>query len=348
MVYNNEELSKILKNMAIDLGASHVGIVTQETLKGGPPSTDLDSVLLGAKSAIVFAVPFDEKLIDPYLAKKDFSLNENKIHNTTFAGGISLEIASFLDQIGYEAVPIAPNFVYRKDTPNGIRDRKPIISHKYLAAASGVGFFGHSGHILTKKHGAAIVLSSLVTDANLIATDPMKKDENYCDECKLCKASCIPNYISDEKIKVNIGNNKFEYQIPKSHWRCILVCGGATGLDSSGKCSTWSPGRFTLPKKDKDFEKLREKAMPAYVKREKIDPVFYHPGVPEHKMQYTCSTCQFICHPNKKTRIKRYNLFKKSGVIVEDEKGNRKAVSPDEAEKIIEKMPKDRQALYTD
>ena len=348
MDHTNERLSETLKNMAIDLGANYVGIGTKETLKGGPPSTDLDSALLGAKSAIVFAVPFDENLINPYLAKEDFSLNENKIRTTTFAGGISLEIAGFLDQIGFKAVPIAPNFVYRKDTPNGIRDRKPIISHKYLAAVSGVGFFGHSGHILTKKHGAAIVLSSVVTDAELIATNPVKNEEKYCDECKLCKTSCIPNYISNKKTKVNIGGKEFKYQLPKSHWRCILVCGGATGLDSSGKYSTWSPGRFTIPKEDIDFEKLRDKAMPVYVKRPKVDPVFYHPGVPEYKMQYTCSTCQFICHPDKKTRIDRYKLFKNSGVVIEDEDGNRKAVSPEEGDKIIEKISKERKSLYID
>jgi len=346
MTYNSEELSRILKSMAIDLGAAYVGIATKETLKNGPPSTDLNATLNGAKSAIVFAVPFDEKLIDPFLSKDDFSLNENKIHTTTFAGGISLEITGFLDQIGYRAVPVAPNFVYRKDTPNGIRDRKPITSHKYLAAVSGVGFFGHSGHILTTKHGAAIVLSSVVTDAELIATDPIEENEKYCDECKLCKSSCIPDYISDEKVKVNIGDKTFEYQLPKSHWRCILVCGGATGLDASEKYSTWSPGRFKIPKEDEDFEKLRDKAMPAYVKRPKIDPVFYHPGVPEHKMQYTCSTCQFICHPDKKTRIERYKMFKKGGVIVEDEKGNRKSVSPDEAKLIVEKMSEDKKSLY--
>lgn len=348
MTYTKKELSEILKNMATDLGASYVGIATKETLKNGPPSVNLDSALNGAKSAIVFAVPFDEKLIDPYLAKNDFSLNKNKIHNTTFAGGISLEITGFLDQMGYRAVPVAPNFIYRKDTPNGIRDRKPVISHKYLAAVSGVGFFGHSGHILTKKHGAAVVLSSVVTDADLIATDPLEESEKYCDECKLCKASCIPDYISDEKIRVDIGNNEFEYQLPKSHWRCILVCGGATGLHPSEKYSTWSPGRFKIPKEDEDFEKLREKAMPAYVKRPKLDPVFYHPGVPEHKMQYTCSTCQFICHPDKEIRKSRYKLFKKSGVIVEDEKGNRKAVSPDKAEKIIENISKVNKDLYRD
>lgn len=112
--------------------------------------------------------------------------------------------------------------------------------------------------------------------------------------------------------------------------------------------STWSPGRFNLPEDDDKFEVLREKAMPAYVKRPKKDTVFYHPGVPEYKMQYTCSTCQFICHPNKNMRNRRYKLFKNSGAIVEDETGNRVSVYPNEAEQIIAEMSEDRKKLYLD
>jgi epoxyqueuosine reductase QueG len=342
------ELSNNIKGMIKELGGFYTGIGTIDSLKGGPESTDLNYALKGAKSSITFAVPFKQELIEPYLSKKDFSLNQDKIRTTTFAGGISLEVAGFLNQLGYNATPIAPNFIYRKDTPNGIRDRKPIISHKYLAARTGVGFFGHSGHILTKDYGSAIVLSSIVTDAPLVATDPIPESENYCDDCMLCKAICIPNYISDEKTKVNIGGVDFKYQNPKSHWRCIIICGGATGLHPSREYSTWSPGRFNLPDEDDEFEKLRENAMPAYVKRLKKDTVFYHPGVPEYKMQYTCSSCQFVCHFDKNVRKKRYNLFKESGVIIEDKLGNRIQTSPNQAEKIIGKMPEDRKKLYVD
>ena len=51
-------------------GASKVGVATVETLAGGPPSTDLEYVLPGAKSAVSFAVPFDEDAIDRYLSKQ--------------------------------------------------------------------------------------------------------------------------------------------------------------------------------------------------------------------------------------------------------------------------------------
>ena len=40
-------------------GACAVGVATTETLAGGPPSTDLEYVLPGAKSAVSFAVPLD-------------------------------------------------------------------------------------------------------------------------------------------------------------------------------------------------------------------------------------------------------------------------------------------------
>ena len=222
---SKEDITEVVTNMAKELGASDVGIVTAKNLEGGPKSTDLEYALPGAKSAIVFAVPLDEKLIEPYLSKKDIALNKNKINTTTFARGIALEIAEFLDMIGYESKAISPNFVYRKDTPNGVRDMKPVISHRYLAARSGVGFLGYSGHILTKKHGAAIVLASVVTKADLKPTEPLKESENYCDECKLCSAVCIPQFVSkDEKTRVKMGKNEFEYGKRGDYSRCGIVC----------------------------------------------------------------------------------------------------------------------------
>ncbi|MCK5682037.1 epoxyqueuosine reductase, partial [bacterium] len=66
-----EKLSQDLKDMAVTLGACKVGIATTNTLAGGPPSVDLSYVLAEAKSAICFAVAFDQHLIDPYFKKED-------------------------------------------------------------------------------------------------------------------------------------------------------------------------------------------------------------------------------------------------------------------------------------
>ncbi len=55
----------------VSAGACAVGIATTDTVAGGPPSVDLSYVLPGAKSAVVFAVPLDQGLIEPFLRKED-------------------------------------------------------------------------------------------------------------------------------------------------------------------------------------------------------------------------------------------------------------------------------------
>ena len=67
-----EDITEVVKNMAKELGASNVGFATTKTLESGPESTDPNYVLPGAKSAMVFTVPFDETLIEPYLPRRTF------------------------------------------------------------------------------------------------------------------------------------------------------------------------------------------------------------------------------------------------------------------------------------
>ena len=111
------ELTEALKQMALTRGASKVGIATIKTLLGGPPSADLTYVLPEAKSAVCFALAFDQNLIDPFFRKVDQeSLETNKVRTHSLADGIALEIANFLQQSGYKAVPQPANFVYRRDT----------------------------------------------------------------------------------------------------------------------------------------------------------------------------------------------------------------------------------------
>ena len=185
------ELTESLKEMALTRGAFKVGIATTKTLLGGPPSADLTYVLPEAKSAVCFALAFDQNLIDPFFRKVDHeSLETNKVRTTTLANGIALEIADFLQQSGYKAIPQPTNFVYRRDTEDWLLDMHPPISHRYLAVRSGIGHFGYSGNIITKEYGSAIVLVSVVTDAELIPTDSLPEEENYCDECKLCLSVC--------------------------------------------------------------------------------------------------------------------------------------------------------------
>lgn len=345
-----DELTHHVKDLVECLGGVAVGIATIQTLEGGPPSSDLRYVLPGASSAIVFAVPLDQGFIGPFLKKEDHdSHGLNNVRTNTLASGIACEVANFLTQIGHPSVPQAANFVYRKDGQHSPKDEKPPISHRYLAVRSGVGHFGYSGNVITKEHGAAIILGSVVTAAELIPTDPLPPEGNYCDECRLCQAVCASGYMSqDEKITITLGGVDFSHCKKHDHLRCDYVCGGFTGLHRSGKWSTWSPGRFPIPEKDEDFRAVIRKAAKAYVKRPKPKGGFYHFLMPGYRIENTCGNCQLVCHPGKEIRKSRYKMVVEGGVVVQNPDGSREAVSPEEARKRIANMDPETRALYED
>jgi epoxyqueuosine reductase QueG len=223
----------------------------------------------------------------------------------------------------------------------------PPISHRYLAVRSGIGHFGYSGNIITKEYGSAIVLASVVTDAELIPTDPLPEEENYCDECRLCLSVCSSGYVDPiEKVTVTLGGKEFSYGKRRSNSRCFLVCGGLTGLNATGKWSTWSPARFKIPEKDEDFIAAIPAATQAYLGRPKFKGGFYICLIPGSRMEYTCSNCHLVCHPDKEVRKARYKMLIESGVVIQEANGTRRVVSPEEAKEYIKSMPLERRQLY--
>jgi len=329
-------------------GASAVGIVTNEMLAGGPPSTDLAYVMPKAKSAISFAVPLSQDCIDSWFSKQSHADHlQNNIQTNVIASGISLELANYLNQKGYPSVALTANTAYRTDSKNGIYDEIPPISHRYLAVRSGVGFFGLSGNVLTASEGAAIILGSVVTEAQLLPTEPIPAEKNYCDLCRLCKAVCASGYIhGEEMVSVTMGGMEFSYSKKRHHSRCDYVCGGFAGLHKSGKWSTWSPARFPIPETDEAFYPALVSAVGPYLKRQRPELNVYNVLMPGDRVELTCGNCQLICHPDKDVRKKRYQMLMESGVIVENPAGKREAVSPAEAKKKLAAMDPATRALY--
>jgi epoxyqueuosine reductase QueG len=343
-----EKITGRVKDLARCYGASVVGIVTTEMLAGGPPSTDLTYVLPNAKSAVSFAVALDQKFIDPWFNKESHEAHfRNNIQANVVSSGISLELSNYLNQKGYPSVPLTSNTAYRTESKNGRYDEIPPISHRYLAVRSGVGFFGLSGNVLTPKDGAAVILGSVVTEAELIPTDPLPAQENYCDLCRLCKAVCASDFIDgEEHVSVTMGGVEFSYSKKHHHSRCDYVCGGFTGLHKSGKWSTWSPGRFPIPDKDEDFYPALLNTVGPYLKRPKTGSAVFNVIMPGDKVELTCGNCQLICHPDKEVRKRRYKMLVASGVIIQNPDGTLKAVTPQEAKERIAKMDEGTRALY--
>jgi epoxyqueuosine reductase len=342
-----DELSKTVVDFVESNGACAVGITTVEDLSGGPPSTDLTYKLPSARSAVCFAFPLDQSFIPPFLAKEDrLSHETDNIRANTLASGAALQLADFLNQKGHLSVPVSANIVYRTDTPRGAYDLIPDISQRYLAVRSGIGHFGLSGNVITKNEGAGIILGATVTSAELTPTDPLPEEDNYCDSCRLCMASC-PSGLMDEgeEVKVTLGGIEFSYSKRRAYTRCEYVCGGFAGLHKSGKWSTWTPARYPIYETDEEFRAGFRAAAKAYWQRPESEGGFYH-FLMKKKARQTCGSCQILCVPDKEERKRRYDLLINSGVVVQNPDGSLVAVRPEVAIERLSAMSPESRVMY--
>jgi epoxyqueuosine reductase QueG len=330
-------------------GTVHAGVATPETLAGGPPSTDLSYVMPSAKAAIVFALPLILENINDYLAKKDrVSFETDYIRKSSLGDGIAVKLANFLKAKGFPSVPLAVNEIYREGTPEEKKRLYPDISHRYLAAASGVGFLGFSGNLLTNDYGPAVILGGLLTEAELEPTKPLDKSENYCDyhDCLLCCGTCPSKTLhGQDLVTVTMGGHEHQYGEKKDLLPCAFVCAGFTGLDKSEKWSTWATGRFPLPLTDEEVIRVAKAQLEAFNKRPEQQGGRYHTAT-NKKIYYCCSNCQLVCTPDKEERKRRNKLVRHSGVILQNEDGTLEAVTPEEARKKMDAMEPERRAMY--
>lgn len=347
-----ETLSQIAREFVIIEGACAAGIATVDTLAGGPPSADLTYVLPGAKSAVSFAVAMDQRVIPDYLAKKDrLALEKELIRVNALASGIGLHLANYLTQKGHRSVAVAANNVFRPPPGGALPEYTadlyyPDISHRYLAVRSGVASMGLSGNLLTATEGAAIILGATVTTAQLVPTEQLPPEANYCDECRLCMAACAANFMDPkEKTLVSLGGRQVSYSRRRNLGRCDCVCSGFTGLHASGKWSTWSPGRFAIPEKDADIPAAYSRMQQAHGKwpASAGGRYFYFT---DDKLRVSCANCQLVCCPDKNVRKERFKMLTGAGVIVQHPDGRREAMSPEDAERFLAAMPPERRALY--
>ncbi len=369
-----KHLSQIALEIPLSHGAIASGIATVETLKGGPPSTDLSYVLSGARSAVSFALPFDRTTIDPYLSKEDrLGLERTYNHAEIAATGVGFHFANYLTKRGFPSVFLAAGQVYREDVESQASEAEqavaeklreneyahaegatmiPTVALRYLALASGVASLGLSGNVLTKQEGAAIALGGIVTTAELIPTDPIPEEENYCDDCRLCMAACISSLMDpDGETVIRMGGVEHKHARKRTTSRCMIACGGMTGLHPSEKWSTWSPGRFIIPKTDEEFDQVADtlgiKGMEAFFKRPNTEGGVHHHVLIGKKYYMSCSHCQLVCIPDKEERKRRYKLLKNGGCIVQNpEDGSVKALPPDEAREYVASMSPEIRAMY--
>lgn len=146
-------------------------------------------ILYGARSVIVFFVPFREFLsVENSLG--DFpskSWGMAYVETNELIGVLSQRMKEFLESMGYRSATTPPTHNF---DPKRLQSK---WSHKHLGFLAGLGSFGHNCQLITPS-GCMGRLGSLVTEAPL-GNAPLRATHEAClhkagTECLLCSQRC--------------------------------------------------------------------------------------------------------------------------------------------------------------
>ncbi len=327
-----------LKKLALEEGVIRAGIARRETFSEAPLSADMRYLRPWANTVVSFAVTTGTGWIADYLGKVTrMVIRDNMHHVYNEIYRIANIIAGRLKDAGFKAHAIIPNGLYRPDhtfekkLPD--HDVKPPLSLRYMAVGAGVGTFGWSGNVMVPGHWSNVYLGGVLTDA-LLEPD-MLMEETLCDNCSICARVCPVGFISKrEQTSVTINGRQFVYNNKQGDLRCVIGCGGFTGLSKDGKWSSWSTGRTPLPDTNDGlpllFARLRDDPANAAATR---NITFGPRGVldrPRENIKTTCNHCITVCSGPLEVRKKWMNLLFHSGVVELDEEGREVVVTLDE------------------
>ncbi len=329
-----------LKELALGEGSIKAGIARRETFSEAPPSADMRYLQPWANAVVSFAVTSGTAWIRDYLGKVTRMVMRDNMHHIYHeAYRIANVIAKRLKEAGSKAHAIIPNGLYRPDHTFGKEipdhDVKPPVSLRYMAVGAGVGTFGWSGNVMVPGYWSNVMLGGVLTDAMLEPDSPM--EETVCDKCLICARVCPVEFVNKdrkEEVNVTIGGREYSYNKKHADLRCVIGCGGYTGISKNGKWSSWSTGRIILPDEDEKLPEILAQLRndPANVTSNR-NIAFGKRGVldrPRENVKVTCNNCMTVCSGPLETRKKWMNLLFDSGVVELDEEGREVVIELDE------------------
>jgi epoxyqueuosine reductase len=328
-------LENKIKHLVLNNGGALAGIASRERLSDISPSGDPGYLLPSTRSLISFAIPLDGNVLRDYFGKRNwraFGDDQKRILQTLY--GINDLLVRFLTDEGHEALGVDVNCVYRPEKGGGtitdMTEFVPDFSHQYGAVAAGLGRLGWSGNLLTPDYGAAVLLDTVLTSAEL-RSDPLC-DENPCDRCGFCTLVCPVEMMDKKKSdRAVVAGITEEIAVRRPNTCCFIGCGDYHGLSPDGKWSNWSPYRVDYP-----FPDSKEAIDDLLVRLRKADPesrlepnpyTDYRAVTfdPDWHFSATCGNCANICWKDRADREENMHLARETGVVVLKADGTREA-----------------------
>lgn len=216
-----------VKTFAKAHGADLVGIASVDRFEGAPKQMDPRYMFPDAKSLIVFAcrIPRGALIgIEEGTFFQSYSMMGYAGINFVRMPMVLWSVTNFLEDAGYDALPIANHFPWqgasledgspREGWSRPVSPDKPApdvnIHFRIAAYIAGLGEIGYSKVFLTPEFGPRQRFGAILTNAPLEA-DPIFEGK-LCDRCMLCAAHCSGKAISTtETVKVRIAGHDVEW-----------------------------------------------------------------------------------------------------------------------------------------
>lgn len=185
------DLTDETKEFANRRGASLVGVASAERLEEAPAGCKPTDLLPGATSVVVAAMRVPEGV----LKSPNLRLYRNTAYHLEHElNRLAYDIAIFLEDKGYSALPVTPDIPLDMQRASGLQGD---LSHKHAAVEAGLGCLGTSTLLLTPQFGPRVRLVSTITTAPLKADPKPKIAEDFCQGCFICLEVCPAKAIQE-------------------------------------------------------------------------------------------------------------------------------------------------------
>lgn len=168
----------------------------------------------------------------------DYSLFGKNWLEDEFLALSAYNLSNFIEEHGYEAVPVFPNPSDLEPSGISVAEGRPAPNvypdFDYAAVACGLATLSKNGLVFTKEFGSRQRFHMILTDAELESTPLLS--ENICDGCGKCASACPLGAINPEETKtIEICGKSFEvYQI--DYEKCKICQNGACPNRFSDQC----------------------------------------------------------------------------------------------------------------
>ena len=217
--------SRMIKDLAMKIGGGGggveiVGIAPISRFANAPERMHPSNIFPDCKSVISIVQPIPRSTyrgITEGTHWNNYTYYAYNRLNTLFRPLVTDELARFIEDHGYEAVPVYPgvpeSYPNHPDPIPGRPVPEVNVNVRIAGVACGLGEIGWSKVFLHPVYGPRVRLGTILTDA-VLEPDPLIKPGTLCKRCMRCVPDCPGNAIpgrNGPKITIKIDDQEYSW-----------------------------------------------------------------------------------------------------------------------------------------